>query len=121
MLYDTWLNRGVKPRRADIEEVLTASYREAWRLGDSTERDLVLHFIMIRREEGAVDVILEALRSNDEHLARTAAIAVSVMILQEVDFGPSIRSDLLALNARFPSIADFGEAALRDLDRMQRE
>jgi hypothetical protein len=60
--------------------------------------------------------MLDALKSDDERLAPTAANAVWWLLDYGIDLGPDIRRVLIEHRKRFPDNASLIQSALRALD-----
>jgi hypothetical protein len=113
-LYDKWLNDG-RGRRPEVEPELKLAYRAAWRSGDIDDRDAVLHYILLAKDEQGFDIPLAAL--TDPLLGRAAAGIVSGLVVSGYDLGPTVRERLEKAAGDYPDRENTIAAALSTLGR----
>jgi hypothetical protein len=114
-LYMAWLSKEPRDRDGDIPG-LVAGYRQAWYSGSHGDRRMVLHFILLQTVSEGLDLVIEALRSDDQRLAEIASAAILNFVLNGHDIGPSARDALSEFSERFPESAIVAAEILAHLD-----
>jgi hypothetical protein len=95
---------------------LVDGYRSAWAFGSLDDRKAVLEFIVDAVEIDGVDLVVEALRAEEESLATVAVDSLMQLLGKGHSFPRQVRDELVKLVERHPALSDFAEAAVTYFD-----
>ena len=91
-----------------MKSQLEAKYRSAWESGDRGERQTVLDYIYRQRKEDGFDILVEAIRGSDPHLAQLAlGLASALIITYGFNLGPNIWQALEDFRRAFPEDSEY--------------
>jgi len=111
-LHEMWFD-GHRNRNSGVEAQLAKTYREAWKSGDTSDRCNVLHFIFVRRDQTAFDLILDGIRTGNASVGSEAAAIACCLLNDGFELGPSIGESLKLFGERLPEWSEISAAALR--------